>query len=399
MTQRLYYDNAYLASFDARVTQCAPDGDTYLVRLDRSAFYPTSGGQPYDTGTLGGARVVDVFVEEGDVVHRVSAPLPVGGEVRGQIDWPRRFDHMQQHCGEHMLANAVWRQLGGHVIGLHLGAEASSIDADLPDGRTHIAAEELRALEDAVNENIQRDVPVVCSFPDAQTLAKMPLRKPPTVREHIRVVAIGDFEYVACGGTHPSTTGQVGLLKIIDARPSKGKLRLTFVCGKRAFANYRHVYDLAHAAAAELSTAVENLPGAVAALRAHLREAERAAGALRREKLLAEVPALLEKAPRTKAGARLVAQTAAADIPLLRDLATALTGAGNAVALLAAPQGEGFAFVFARSGDVQEDMGALLAACARANGGKGGGRPDFAQGGGPAQVLEAARAALLEKEG
>ena len=134
MTERLYYDDAYLTSFDARVTDCVPDEDTYLVRLDRSAFYPTSGGQPYDTGTLGGANILDVFVQNGDVFHRTDAPLNVGSEVHGEIDWPRRFDHMQQHCGEHMLANAVWRQLGGHVIGLHLGAEVSSIDADLPGG-------------------------------------------------------------------------------------------------------------------------------------------------------------------------------------------------------------------------------------------------------------------------
>ena len=302
---------------------------------------------------------------------------------------------MQQHCGEHMLANAVWRQLGGHVIGLHLGAEVSSIDADLPGGRTRVTEEELRALEDAVNENIQRDVPVICSFPDEETLGRMPLRKPPTVKEHIRIVAIGDFEYVACGGTHPSSSGQVGLLKIVDARPSKGKLRLSFVCGKRAFRDYRRVYDLAHAAAAELSTAVENLPGAVTALRAHLREAEHTVSVLRREKLLESVPALLENAPRTKSGVRVVAETVAADMPLLRDLATAIIRQGGAIALLAAPQGESNIFVFARAQDVGEDMGALLAACARQQGGKGGGKPDFAQGGGPIAVLEAARVRLL----
>ncbi len=396
MTQRLYYDNAYLTSFDARVVDCVPDGGSYLVHLDQSAFYPTSGGQPYDTGTLGGANILDVFVENGDVAHRVDAPLPVGETVHGEIDWPRRFDHMQQHAGEHMLANAVWRQLGGHVIGLHLGAEVSSIDADLPGGRMRISAGELRALEDDVNEKIQRDVPIRCTFPDADTLAQMPLRKPPTVKEHIRIVAIGDFEYVACGGTHPSSSGQIGLLKIVDARPSKGKLRLSFVCGKRAFQNYRHVYDLAHAAAAELSTAVENLPGAVEALRGHLREAERSVGALRREKLLSGVSEMLANAPRTANGMRVVAETVAADMPLLRDLATDLTSAGNAVALLAAPQGESNVFVFARSQDVDINMGALLTACARACGGKGGGKPDFAQGGGPDAVLKAARAALLE---
>lgn len=399
MTKRLYYDNAYLAAFDAQVLFCAPGEGGFLVRLDQSAFYPTSGGQPYDKGTLGGANVLDVFADDaGEVWHLLDAPLAAGASVHGEIDWPRRFDHMQQHAGEHMLANAVWRQLNGYVIGLHLGAEVSSIDAELPDGRMRITSAQLRALEEDVNEKIQRNVPIVCSFPDEETLAKMPLRKPPTVKEHIRVVSIGDFECVACGGTHPSFSGEIGLLKIVDARPSKGKLRLTFVCGMRAFRAFESVFALAHAAAAEFSTAVENLPAAVASAREQLRQVQRKIGQLQRKALLAQAPAMLKEALCAPGGVRVVAQTIEADAAIARDLATALVEQPGVVALLAAPQGEQFAFVFARSSDVPVDMGELLSSCARACGGKGGGKSDFAQGGGPQEVLFAARDSLLAKE-
>ena len=139
MTERLYYNDAYLKEFDAAVLACEPERDAWRVRLDRSAFYPTSGGQPYDTGTLGGANIVDVYVDkDGEMWHVVDAPLAVGARVEGRIDWVRRFDHMQQHAGEHMLAGACWRHFAGHTIGLHLGRDDSSIDVELPDGRTRM---------------------------------------------------------------------------------------------------------------------------------------------------------------------------------------------------------------------------------------------------------------------
>ena len=225
MTLRLYYENPYLKEFEGKVLECRRAGAEWEVRLDRSAFYPTSGGQPFDTGVLGESRVLDVFVDKsGEVWHRVDAELSEGETVTGKIDWERRFDHMQQHAGEHMLANAAWRLLGGHTIGLHLGKEEVSIDMDLPEGRTHITPEELHALEDDVNQRIQRDVPIRQWFPTEEELKALPLRKAPTVTEHVRVVQIGTEEYCACGGTHPSSAGQIGLVKILEARPSKGKL-------------------------------------------------------------------------------------------------------------------------------------------------------------------------------
>jgi len=162
MTERLYYDNAYLMEFDAQVLDCQPNGDRFDVLLNRSAFYPTSGGQPYDTGALGEARVIDVNVINGDVWHTVTAPLAVGETVRGRIDWARRFDHMQQHAGDHMIAGALHRLMGGVTIGLHVSDEISTIDVAMPEGVTRISDEDIRRIELDVNDHIQRDVPIRC---------------------------------------------------------------------------------------------------------------------------------------------------------------------------------------------------------------------------------------------
>jgi len=209
MTERLYYDNAYLTEFDGTVLECRENGANWDVLLDRSAFYPTSGGQPYDTGVLGGAKVLDVNVDGGDVWHTVDAPLTVGQTVHGCIDWARRFDHMQQHAGDHMIAGALHRLMQGVTIGLHISEAVSTIDVAMPEGVTRISDEDVRRIEADVNDHIQRDVPIRCWFPDEAELAALPLRKKPTVDEHVRIVAIGDDEMVACGGTHPATAGQL----------------------------------------------------------------------------------------------------------------------------------------------------------------------------------------------
>lgn len=400
MTERLYYDDAYLTEFDAVVTDCAEiDGRTCL-RLDRSAFYPTSGGQPYDTGAIGDAGVLDVFVDgDGDVWHVVNRPLPVGQAVRGKIDWPRRFDHMQQHAADHMIASALWRLLGGVTIGLHISGDVSTIDVAMPEGVTRISPEDIRRVEDDVNARVQRDVPVRCWFPTPDELPKLPLRKPPTVETHVRVVAIGEDEMVACGGTHPSTAGQLGLVKILNVAPARGKMRVSFVAGQRAYADYRQAFDCAHAAASLLSTGVDNLPAHVAALQEALKESSAELNRLRRDAALNQLNALVEDAPRLPDGTAVVARLMEGDANLVKDAASHLIRRPGVIALLGAKADETRAMlVFARSADVDIHMGRLLSEAAKPLGGKGGGRPDFAQGGGVPAIIDAAKTLLLSGE-
>ncbi len=396
MTLRLYYDDAYLTEFDARVVSCAPMGDGFDVRLDRSAFYPTSGGQPFDTGSIDSARVLDVQVVDGDVLHLTDRALPVGAQVHGKIDWPRRFDHMQQHAADHMIAGTIWRMLGGVTIGLHESDEVSTIDIAMPGGRTHLTADEIARVESHVNDQIQRDVPIRCWFPSPDELETLPLRKKPTVSEHIRVVAIGDEEMVACGGTHPSTAGQLGLVKIVSVAPARGKLRLGFIAGGRALRDYALCYSSAHAAAELFSTRVENLESSVRALQERLHEAEGALSALREQALTRSLEEELAAAP-VLGGCRVIARFVDADAQTMRSCASALIEKPGVIALLGVLSGERATYVFARSKDVSRDMGALLRAAAVPLGGKGGGKPDFAQGGGPAEVLECAKKLLMEK--
>lgn len=396
MTERLYYDDAYLIEFDATVLRCGVRDGVFDVLLDRSAFYPTSGGQPFDTGTLGDSRVIDVNVIDGEVWHTVDRPLEPGQSVRGKIDWPRRFDHMQQHAGDHMIAGALYRLMGGVTIGLHVGDEVSTIDVSMPGGATRISNEDLLRIEADVNAHIQRDVPICCWFPGEEELSSLPLRKKPTVTEHVRVVAIGDDEMVACGGTHPSTAGQIGLVKILSATPARGKMRVAFLAGGRAVADYRRCFEAAHSAAELFSTRVEQLVGSVAALQERLHAAETELSRLRREHLMNRASAMLEDAEELPDGLRLVSGFVEADAACLRELVSKLIESPGIVALLGAANGEQAIYVFGRSADASADMGALLREAAKAVGGKGGGRPDFAQGGGKREILDAACSRMRE---
>ena len=389
ITRRLYYDDAYLRAFDAAVVAVRADG---WAALDRSAFYPTSGGQPFDTGTLTGprgtVRVLDVEVQENVVWHRTSAPLLPGEPVHGEIAWARRWDHMQQHAGDHMLAGAAWQLLGGVTIGLHLGQEDSTIDMDLPDGRTHLTADEIRALENTVNRRVQQDDPIRCWFPDPEELACLPLRKTPTVREHVRVVAMGDYEMVPCGGTHPRTTGQIGPVKILSAAPARGKLRLRFVAGMRAVRYFQEAAACAESLAAALSSGLADAPEAL------LRERENRLG---QQKEMAQrlMQAALQVLEAGRQGSVYAAHLSFADHDTLARAAQEITRNPAAAALLSCPGKNGRMLLFARGTENKTDMAVLLKAC----GARGGGKPDMAQGSAPDEdALDRALAILKNQD-
>ena len=390
MTERLYYNDAYLADFDAQVLACEPNGEHFDVLLDRSAFYPTSGGQPYDTGLLGDAKVIDVNVKDGDVWHTVTDLLTVGETVHGHIDWERRFDHMQQHAGDHMIAGALHRLMGGVTIGLHVSDEVSTIDVAMPEGATHLSDEEIRKIEWDVNSQIQRNVPIRCWFPSDEELEQLPLRKKPTVSEHVRIVAIGENEMVACGGTHPSTAGQIGLVKIVSATPARGKMRVAFLAGQRAFMDYQKCHAQAHAAAELLSSKVDDLASSVEAAQERLHAAEMECQRLKRMQLLAQAEGFMEEAQIRPDGTKLVARFVEANANMLRDLVCELIRQPGVIALMGAMNGKQALYAFGRSADVNIHMGELMKNSAVPMGGKGGGRPDLAQGGGCPEILQAA---------
>jgi alanyl-tRNA synthetase len=235
MTERLYYTEPYRTSFDAKVLAVDEQDGKQHVTLDQTAFYPTSGGQPFDTGTLGGAAVVDVIDrEDGTIAHVVNGTLSAGAVVQGEIDWARRFDHMQQHTGQHVLSAAFDRLFGVRTESFHMGQLAATIDL-----AREVSAAEVAKAEDAANRVVWEDRPVAIRFATAEEAAAMPLRKESIRSGSLRLIDVQDFDLSACGGTHVARTGAIGVIAVDGWEKFKGGSRVEFLCGGRALQRFR----------------------------------------------------------------------------------------------------------------------------------------------------------------
>lgn len=397
MTIRRYYDDAYCTSFDATLLAVTEvQGQPALV-LDATYFYPTSGGQPHDLGTLGGCAVTDVIAQDGQILHVLAAgeSVPPLGPVHGVIDWPRRFDHMQQHSGQHLLSQVFVRETGCETVSVHFGAQESTLDLECAT----LSAAQLARVEQVANDLVAAALPITATLVDEAALATLPLRRPPAVRGQIRIVEIQAFDYSACGGTHVRNTAEIGPIKLLRQERRRGQTRVSFLCGKRAVADYIRKHELLVQAAAHYSTDVEQVPElmgrAVEQIKAYQRQVEE----LTTQLLRYEAAELLAAAQ--PLGDWRVVVRCWDDRPAdtLKTLATLLQAAPGTIALLATTAGDKTTLVFARSADVDRHMGNLLRATLQAFGGGGGGRPELAQGGGipPAQAaaaLDHARAGL-----
>lgn len=373
MTERLYYTDPALARFDATVTHVDVVDGRQVIRLDRTAFYPTSGGQPFDVGTLGAARVVDVIDEEGgDVRHVIDGELAAGATVEGRIDWPRRFDHMQQHTGQHVLSAAFETLLQARTESFHLGADYATIDL-----ARELKPQDIARAEDDANRIVWEDRPVQVRFVDAAEAASLKLRKPPTRAGTLRLIEVEDYDLSACGGTHVARAGAIGVIAVTGWERFKGGLRVGFVCGGRALRAHRRLRDLTADSARLLSTTEDELPAGVErlqleakALRRHIKDLQSTLSGHEADRLAASAH-----------GGVVVATLDGWDQNGLKGIATAIAARpGLVAALLGGPAP--FAVVIARSADRQTDAGAVLKQLAAQFGGKGGGRPELAQGGG-----------------
>jgi alanyl-tRNA synthetase len=386
MTERLYYHDAYLTRFDAAVV--GRDDDGCRIYLDRTAFYPTSGGQPFDTGRLGGVSVVDV-VDEGDrVAHLLAGPL-AGERIAGEVDWPRRFDHMQQHTGQHLLSAVIADRFGAATVSVHFGRESSTLDLDAGS----LSHDQTVEAETLANVAVTENRPVRVSFEAAETAAG--LRKAPDREGTLRIVTIEGLDRSACGGTHVRATGEIGLVAIRKVERVKQLVRLEFYCGMRAVRRARVEADLLATLATAQSAAPEDLPGLMEGQRAELK----AAAAARREleEALAGYRAreLYAAATPDGHGLRLTAlRDPGGSVDRLRTLAQAygaLPG-GVFVGALAAPP----TIVVATAADSGVDAGRALRAGLDAAGGRGGGNPRLAQGKpATAEAIDQAVAAVL----
>lgn len=395
MTTRLYYNDSFLYDFDAEVREVLDAPRPGLV-LDQTAFYPTSGGQVFDTGWIASdqnskLRVTEVAEsEDGKLIHYLEAPVDLkpGIQVRGQIDATRRRDHMQQHSGQHVLSAAFIRLYGMQTVSFHMADVYCSIDLDTPT----LTKEQIESAERLANEIILENRPVDIRFVNRDEAGKLGLRKiPPTERDELRLIDIRDFDLTACGGTHVAHTGQIASILLRKAEKVRQGWRVEFVAGQRAVATARRDFTTLTETAALFSANIYEVPqqarkslDEIRSLRKQYEQSQIELAAAYASVLLADVP---ERSGR-KILVRILSDRDLNFVKLLAQKVTRL--APNVVALLATTSPQP-ALVFAQSPGQSSDMGALMKDTMTKLGGRGGGSKDRAQGGVPnAEGIEAA---------
>jgi alanyl-tRNA synthetase len=360
--------------------------------LDRTAFYPTSGGQPFDTGALGAAQVMDVFDrDDGVVVHVIEGAIEAG-PVHGRVDWARRFDHMQQHTGQHVLSAAFDRRLQVRTVSFHLGATTSTIDL-----AREVSPQEIERVETEANRIVWEDRPVSIRFADAEEAARMPLRKESAREGRLRLIDVEQFDLSACGGTHVARTGAIGVIAVSGWEKFRGGSRVEFVCGGRALNAHRQLRNTVARSIRLLSVLPQELPAAIERIQNEGKEQKRRLKDLQTE-LAGHQATALAGAAETIGSARIVlASLEGWDAPGLKAIASAIAERPGHVAILVSAPAPA-SIVIARAPDLQVDSAALLKQMVAQFGGKGGGRPELAQGGGligsSTELVSAARSLI-----
>ena len=382
-TEKLYYQDPYQTTFTARVLTCKPSKGGCLVTLDRTAFYPEGGGQPADHGVLGGVTVTDVHEKDGVIFHTCDKVVEPGSTVEGSIDWTRRFDHMQQHSGEHILSGLLCSLYDCSNVGFHLGADTVTIDYD-----RELTWEQVLEAERQANEAIWRDTPAEITFPAPDALAQLDYRSKKELTGQVRIVTFPGADCCACCGTHVRRAGEVGLIKVLSCQKFREGVRLEILCGQRAYRYLSRIYEQDHAVARLLSVkpqdafaAVERQNAELTAAKLRMTELEDRLFALRAQSLAGRGDVLLLEPPMRPDGARKLADTAA-------------RAAGGLAAVFA---GERDSYVYALVHAGGADISPLVKRLNSALSGRGGGRNGFAQG-----SVQADRSAILDffhKEG
>ena len=401
-TERLYYSDSHLIEFDARVVDITErvSGWTAVV-LNRTAFYPTGGGQPSDTGTLDGNRVVEC-IDDGDVVlHLLKGDTPsTGAMVKGRVDWPRRLDHMQQHTGQHILSQAFVTLFNAPTKSFRVLDQSCEIDVDL----AHVSTDIVERAVELANNVIWEDRAVTIRNVTVEEAADLPLRKDPAREGELRLIEVAGFDLTPCGGTHAYRTGEVGMIAVRSWERAKGLTRIEFVAGTRALADYRRANKTAKEIASLFSTGRDDAPQLAAQMIEENKELHRRVRFLEELQAGVEANQLIAHAQINSHGTRVVAEVLPAkDAESLKKLAHALIANPKTVALLGTFDKETARLVFARSNDAEGDMNALMREACVIVEGRGGGKPDMAQGGGKnvtrlPDAIESAKQTLVTKD-
>jgi alanyl-tRNA synthetase len=397
-TDRLYYHDSFLYEFDARVTESLQIDGRHAILLDRTAFYPTSGGQVHDTGKiLVNSREIAVTEvaddEQGRVLHYVPEPIAVDTAIHGQIDKVRRLDHVQQHTGQHVLSAAFIELFNMPTVSFHMGAETCTIDLQT----TSLSMAQVKEAERLANQIITEDRPVAIRFVPLEEARQLGLRKlPPKQTGDLRLIDIQNFDLCACGGTHVRSTGQIGCILVRKTEKVKQGVRVEFVCGHRAVALARKDYTALTEAAALFSSHIHELPQQI---KKALDDAK-AAGKIQ-HKYLEEIAALEAERmlSRTSGSPKIIcAVFQDRDAAFIKLLAQKLTASRTDVVALLASLASQPTLVFAQSAGQKSNMGQLLKETLGQLGGRGGGSADMAQGGFPAGTVDSQKLRQLLQE-
>ncbi len=398
MTKKLYLDNAYRQNCFAEIIKQAQVRAKPGIILDQTVFYPTSGGQPHDTGTINSVAVIDVFEDmDRQIVHLLEKPL-TGAQVECVINWERRFDHMQQHTGQHILSQAFLKISGAETISFHLGEQSATIDIN----QSGLSPETIIAVEQLANRIICENRDVIGHMIDKSELHRLDVRQPPAVEDQIRILEIADFDYSPCGGTHCKQTGEIGIIKIKRQESYKGGTRIHFVCGFRALNDYQEKTEILKQLSRDMSTAEGDLPQNITKLKEDLKATMVERDLINKKLLDAEAHSLFSEG-RRHADIRLIKKIfndrPQKEINLLaKKIVEKTTGT---VILFGIKTEANARLLFQCSENLALDMGRLMeTACAVING-RGGGRPQQAQGGGSAvekieDALQSAQDMLLK---
>lgn len=364
--ERLYEEDPFLTTFDAVVESCVMGKKGYDVILDRTAFYPEGGGQPYDVGTLGPVRVLEVHNREGRVVHTCDGPLDEGSRVAGEIDWARRFDLMQQHSGEHIVSGLAHARWGCDNVGFHMGAEFITIDLNIL-----LSPEQLQELEAAANRYVWENRPVEITYPSPEELEQLDYRSKKELTGQVRIVTFPGADCCACCGTHVRSAGQVGLVKLLSAEKFREGVRIELVCGGRALrylngilAQNSRVSHLLSAKVMETGGAVERLLEENNALKARCAAMEDARFALLAQEYRGKGDVVLFEDGLSPDGLR----------RLCDGVLHTCTGR---CACFSGSESEGYKYAIGQKGG---DLRGLVKEMNQALNGRGGGKPDFVQG-------------------
>lgn len=364
-TKKLYYTDPFLRTFCASVLSCEETKGGWAVVLDETAFYPEGGGQPYDTGTLGGAKVIEVHEKNGIITHLCASPLAVGENVAGEIDWARRFDHMQQHSGEHICSGMICARFSCDNVGFHMGAESVTIDFN-----ANISWDELLEIERAANRYLYEDHDIDINFYRGRELEAVEYRSKKPLEGDVRIVAFPGADCCACCGTHVARSGQVGIVKFLSLQKFREGVRIELLCGERAYRYLSSCWEQA----VETAQALSVKPTAVAAAVGRVQE-ELSALKLRASRL--EEASFAQTAARyAGAGDVLLFESELSGDGLRKLCDAVMTSCGGRCAVFAGSEGA-YKYVI---GEVGGDLRALCKEMNARLNGHGGGKPNFVQG-------------------